>query len=605
VIFTLPWAFLGMAALPALAAIYLLRSRSRNRPVSSLMLWTEATRPHAGGRILKRLHVPLILLLELATLALLVLAATGPHWPMQGGRPPLAVVLDDSFSMRAGGDASPRAAAEDYLHRLLADEPDTAVRFVLAGAEPLTLGVRSRGDARLGEAMDRWTCGSPAADLETAVTHAMEAGGHERVLVLTDHAPASDLAAAGILWRAFGRSRPNAAIIHAARARGPDDPRCLVEVANFAADARTVTLTIQPEPADAAPAAPAARPPAPTVQRVRLDAGERRPLVIALPEGAGAVRVALDADALPLDDQVLLLPDDRPPVRVDLRVVRDPLRQALRRALEATGRARLTGREADLIITDGRPPAGLSLFHGTPAGPPERWSVTFVVDEKAEAFIGPFIIDPTHPLCEGLDLESVIWAAAREPAIPGTPVISAGNVALVTDAGRPGGRRDIRIRLTPDLSNLTQSTNWPALVWNLLAYRSAHLPGLHTPNVRLGAMVLVPVPAGIETVEVRAPGGGAESRTVHDGRVALHTALCGRYDLAGGETWTEHLAAAALAPAESDLRAAETGDWGAWDDAADTGLTDRPVAWLAILLAAALLVAHLALVGRSQGEQTL
>ena len=603
-IFALPWAFLGLAALPALAAIYLLRSRSRNRPVSSLMLWAEATRPHAGGRLLKRLHVPLILILELATLALLVLAATGPHWPMQAGRPPLAVVLDDSFSMQAGGDASPRAAAEEHLRDLLRGEPDTAVRFVLAGAEPLTLGVRGRGLARLEEAMDRWTCRSPAADLETAVTHALsevwtrsgEGGSRERVLVLADHKPASDLAAAGVLWRAFGQDRPNAAVVHAARSRGPDDPRCLVEVANFAADARPLTLTIErvPEPDAGAAATPAARPAA-TVQRVTLGAGERRALVIELPRDTGAVRARLDADALPLDDQVLLLPDDRPPVRVDLRVAHEPLRAALRRALEATGRARLTERDADLVITDGPPPAGLT---------PERWSVSFAIDEKPEAFIGPFITDRTHPLCEGLDLESVIWAAAREPPMPGTPVVSAGNVTLVTDTGRAGGRRDIRIRMTPDFSNLTQSTNWPALVWNLLAYRSAHLPGLHTPNVRLGEMVLVPVPTGIAAVEVRAPDGSAESRTVHDGRVALHATLCGRYNVTG-DTWTQRLAANALAPDESDLRGAETGVWGAWDDAADAGTMSRPVAWLAMLLAAGLLAAHLALVGRSQGEQTL
>jgi len=603
VIFALPWAFLGMAALPALAAIYLLRSRSRNRPVSSLMLWTEATRPHAGGRLLKRLHVPLILLLELATLALLVLAATGPHWPMQAGRPPLAVVLDDSFSMQAGGAASPRAAAEEHLRDLLRGESDTAVRFVLAGAEPLTLGVRGRGAARLQEALDRWTCGSPGADLETAVTHTIESGGRERVLVLTDHGPGADLAAGGVVWRAFGQDRPNAAIVHAARSRGPDDPRCLIEVANFSEAALTLRLTIEPAPDDGD--SPAARPAAPTVERVSLGAGEHRALVIALPADAGAVRARLDADALPMDDQVLLLPDDRPPVRVDLRVAHEPLRDALRRALEATGRARLTAREADLVITDGRPPAGLS---------PERWSVTFVVDEKPEAFIGPFITDRTHPLCDGLDLESVIWAAAREPPMPGTPVVAAGNVALVTDVGWPGGRRDLRIRLAPDLSNLTQSTNWPALVWNLLAYRSAHLPGLHTPNVRLGEMVLVPVPAGIAEVAVRAPDGAAEPRAVHDGRVALHAALCGRYDLAGGETWTQRLAANALAPAESDLRAAETGVWGTWDDAAlaasrlgqaDAGTSSRPIAWLAMLLAIGLLAAHLALVGRSQGEQTL
>jgi len=37
-----PLAMLGLAAVPALAAIYFLRSRFRRRPVSSLMLWRQA-----------------------------------------------------------------------------------------------------------------------------------------------------------------------------------------------------------------------------------------------------------------------------------------------------------------------------------------------------------------------------------------------------------------------------------------------------------------------------------------------------------------------------------------------------------------------------------
>src|SRR5436190_23235041 len=118
-VFTHPLALLGLLALPALTAIYLLRNRYRKQVVSSLLLWLEPNMPKEGGPRLDRLQTPLLFFLELLLLALLALAAAGPHLPApQGGRP-LVVVLDDSFSMLAGEPNSPRAAALADLEKEL------------------------------------------------------------------------------------------------------------------------------------------------------------------------------------------------------------------------------------------------------------------------------------------------------------------------------------------------------------------------------------------------------------------------------------------------------------------------------------------------------
>src|SRR5262245_45749224 len=107
-VFTYPWALLGLATIPALAAIYWLRSRQRRVVVSSLLLWLDAPEAREGGRRLERFQAPLLFYLELLLLLLLVLAAANPHLPVSQGARPLVVVLDDSYSMQAGGDQSPR-----------------------------------------------------------------------------------------------------------------------------------------------------------------------------------------------------------------------------------------------------------------------------------------------------------------------------------------------------------------------------------------------------------------------------------------------------------------------------------------------------------------
>jgi len=584
VIVTLPWALLGMLALPALAAIYLFRSRSRPLQVSSLMLWVDATRAHEGGRILKTLHVPLLLVLELLAAALLVLAATDPR-VQAGGAGPLMIVLDDSFSMQAGGEESPRGRTVRAVEHLLADEPGTPVQFLVARREPQLLGERVRGAARAAEVLARWECLSPISALDPALALAAQIGGpHARMLVMTDHAPADPDVRGRLLWRAFGRTRSNLAIVHAARSTDPARDRCLVEVANFAKGSRQVTVSVRHEGTDWSPAR----------RGVALGPGGRQAVWFDLPPGSGLVRAVLPDDALAFDNEAALLPQQTTPVRVRLAVSNEPLAGAIRRGLAAAGRARITPRGPHLVITDRAPAETL---------PPETWTVQIVVDAEAEAFVGPYVLDRSHPLCAGLDLGGVIWAAAKTPPLPGTPVVSVGNVALVTETRRGDEGRHLRLRIQPDLSNLGRSTNWPVLVWNLLAYRAAHLPGLERVNVRLGSTVALVLPADVAEVEVFSPDGRTRRSAVHGRRVAVEAARLGLYEVRSGGA-THRFAASALAPSESDLVACAAGEWGQWDrdDAARSGL--RPLAWIAMLAALGVFVTHLALAGRSVKERT-
>jgi hypothetical protein len=577
VILTLPWALMGLAALPALAAIYWLRNRSRRMPVSSLILWMDLPRAREGGRFLRRMEAPLALFLELAALALLVLAAAGPLWPLAGHEPPLVIVLDDSFSMLAGGDDSPRRRGETAVEAAWRDHPGAAVTFLLAGSQPQRLDEASKSDG-FSAARAAWRCRWPSAALEPTVALALSlAGPHGRVLVVTDQAPPAGLVTGRLLWRALGQNLPNAAVVHASRRLSAGRDRCLLEITNFSASPRTVTLALT----RASDGAALAR------QSVSLGPRQPAPLFFDLPPDTAAVRAAIDDDALPIDNEVTLLAVAPPKVAVAVAVDHAALRASLLHGLEATGLARIVTAAPDLYVTE-KPP---------PALPPETWSLRLVVDKDAEAFVGPFIVDRRHPLTDGLDLAGAIWAAAKEPPLPGTAVIAAGNVPLLTDTERPDGRHDLRLRLQPDQSPLVRSPNWPILLWNLLQYRAAHLPGIREPNVRLGDNVPVRTAAGERTVRVIAPDGEVRDLAVHDGRAVAGADQCGVFEVQA-DGLHGAFAAGALRPDESDLSSCTAGVWGEWTVEADLPTAYRPIAALFLAAALGLLLAHQAVLRR-------
>jgi len=583
VILALPWVLLTLAAMPALAAIYLLRNRSRRQPVSSLMLWMDLTRPREGGRRLKRMQVPLLLLLELLALGFLGLASAGPYVRAAGASRPLVIVLDDSFSMRAGGEDSSRARAVRAVEETLRAEPDASVQFILAGSAPQMLGDRAADLRRAGELLARWRCLAPAASLDAAVSLAATVGGRTaRILVCTDRPPPREISEGRVLWRAFGRQSPNVAIVNAARSVHEGRDRCLVELANYSDDRARAVLTLS---ADAVPAALATR-------AVDLPAGEKATLFFEVPADTKIVYARLGNDALGLDNKVTLLPDAGRPVRVALRLENPALREAVQRALEASGRARLTAAGAELLVTDGAPP---------PDRAPETWSLRFIVDKEAEAFVGPFVLDGSHPLCEGLDLSGVVWAAAKTPPLAGPAVISAGNVSLVTDAARGERARDLRIRLQPELSTLLESTNWPVFIWNLLAYRAQSLPGPQASNVRLGSDVKVTVSPEVESARIRCPDGEAYDRPVHDFSIQVDAEQCGVYEVSAGEA-RYAFAVNALHPGESDLRACAAGEWGQWPKTPDPQAGYMPIASLVLIAALGAMTVHLTLAGQARKE---
>jgi hypothetical protein len=580
-VFTFPLAFIALLAVPALALIYWLRNRAKERRVSSLLLWLDEKQRWEGGQRIYKLQMPPLFFLELAAILLLVMAAARPLLRAGDAARPLVVVLDDSFSMQAGGDDSSRSpqyrAAKAIESELRANRYEPA-RFVLAGEAPQLLGEATGMAEQAIKLLPNWKCGAPAAKLEEAVAFAFELGGNRaRVLVATDHAPAEEIRDSRLQWWAFGSALPNMAFINATRTARDGEERVMLEVANLSAQSRTAALTL--EIGDAA-----------NPQSLTLGPKESRRVVLTIKNGASLLRARLGEDALNVDNEVVLLPEAGRSVHVDLRLRDAGLRELIEKAVQSSPQAALNSAKPELVITDGAEPDIIDA---------EAWTLRVLNEKDASSYLGPFVVDRAHPLAEGLSLGGVVWGAGKSQhpeSMAGTPVITAGNIALLTDLDR-AGRHELRLRLRPEASTLQQTPNWPILISNLIAWRASVAPGLRQANVRLGGEANLIVEPVVQSVSLLDPQRHTRQLAVRDKAVTIKADSAGVYEIRAGET-KYAFAANAVSREESDLTEATSGRWGSWAEAPSLEWEYRSFAWLLLLLVLIVLAIHAWLISR-------
>jgi Aerotolerance regulator N-terminal len=579
--FAFPLAFFGLLALPALVAIYWLRNRSRRRVVSSLMLWIDQRQLKEGGLLIHRLQTPLLFFLELLSILLIVLAAAGPLVQAGEGSKPLVIVLDDSFSMLAGGEDSPRHQAEEAVRKELAGSAFSSVRIVLAGDAPQMLG---EADQQHPEALlDRWKCFSPGANLEEAVTFAFAIGGERsRTLVVTDHPPPDVTDTERLEWHAFGQRRMNLAFVNGTRTARDGQDRCMLEIANLSDRPAKTELVLEGGTGSTTDGFRELR-----RSRIELAANGVQKVVLTLAAGADTLRARIDSDALAVDNEVMLVPARERPVRVEIAMRNDALRENVESAIRAITGAELVSSDPELVLTG----------EADRVADPRAWVARITTDQDAESYLGPFVVDRNHPLAEGLSLDGVIWGASKSSPVAGSPVIMAGNIPLVSDLGRADGTHEIRVSFRPDLSTLQRTPAWPVFMWNLISWRASELPGISQSNVRLGSDAKLTLPPGVTTVEVSEPGGGVRQITGLDRSVSFKPEAPGIYEIAaGGERYA--FTANALRKEESDLGASTSGRWGSLDAAEGTERESRNIAWVFLLLLMLALSLHMVLASR-------
>jgi Aerotolerance regulator N-terminal len=579
-LFTYPLALVGLIGVPLLVGIYLLRNRFRRQVVSSLMLWLDPREAKQGGTRIRRLQTPLLFLLELLAILLLILAAAEPRLRMTQTARPLVVVLDDSFSMLAGGEESPRREGIRAVLDIMRIRPPSTIRFVLAGEKPLTLRDPVSTVSEVEDILYGWQCRSAAAQLDEAIALAADLGGDlGLLLVLTDHPPEEKRVPekGRLQWWSFGKPRSNFAFVSATRTSRDGADRCLLEIANLSEEKGSNTLTIEAG--------------GEVLQRspIALEPGQTRRVIFQLKPDTPMLRAYLEEDLLAIDNEVFLLPTSSRPVRVALHVGSKDLREPLTKAIKAVRNATITETRPDVIFIDGSAEVEAS----------DAWVVRLLVEKDAEAYSGPFVLDRTHPLTEGLSLRGVIWGAGKTEGLDGNPVIMAGNILLLSDAESQieggFGRHELRWRLRPDLSTLQDSPDWPILIWNILHWRTAQTIGPNRPNIRLGETVTIAFPTPPRENVRLTPSGGKERILSARGRtVALKPEDVGSYTIKGdGSEFA--FAVNALNRDESDLTGCVPGKWGDWLDETSVQLEYRSVVWAVLLVLLGVLTLHLIL----------
>jgi len=228
----------------------------------------------------------------------------------------------------------------------------------------------------------------------------------------------------------------------------------------------------------------------------------------------------------------------------------------------------------------------------------DTWLIQLIAEKDAEAFIGPFVLDRTHPLTEGLNLAGIVWGAGSGRESPGRPVVLAGGVPLVTDTENLTGQHHVRVRLRPDRSTLLESPAWPIMIWNLVHWRSSELPGLRRANVRLGEMLQLMTPRGLESVTYVPPAGSTRIVPVQNQRASVRPQLAGEHAFEAG-TVRHRFAVNILRADESDLTGCISGRWGAWTEDAAAAPAVYNFAWILLLLALGVLTLHMFFAGRA------
>jgi aerotolerance regulator-like protein len=583
--FTFPLALFGLLTLPALVAIYWLRNRSRTRVVSSLMLWMDQRQLKEGGLLIHRLQTPLLFFLELLSILLIVTAASGPMVRAGQGAGPLSIVLDNSFSMLAGGQDSARTKAAEVVKKEL-NSANGPVKFVLADEKPQLLG-ESAEPNQAGALLEQWKCYSPSSNLGEAISFAFAIGGdRSRVLVLTDHAPPTETETPRLEWRAFGHRRPNIAFVNATRTTRDNDERCMLEIANLSDRPAKTELLLESNTKSRDEFQELRR------SQLELPANATQRVVLTLSPDAEMLRARIGADSLAIDNEVIMLPGREPPAHIKIEIANGALREIVENAIRATTKAETVDSKADLVITD--EPEG-DTNH-------ESWVCRIVPDANAESYVGPFVIDRNHPLCEGLSLDGVIWGAGKAIRNGGLPIITAGNIPLVSDLAQADGAHEVRLSFRPDLSTLQRSPAWPILIWNLLAWRASELPGVHQANVRLGSDARITLPVGVTAIDVVAPSGVSREIAALNHAVSFRPEAPGVYRVVAGNN-RYSFGSNALRKEESDLSLSDSGVWGSLNGPANVESELHNIAWLFLLLAMMVLSAHLALISRDAKQR--
>jgi von Willebrand factor type A domain len=580
----------GLGAL-VLTALYLGRRRPRRLLVPFVSIWFSTSAEGFAARLARRLRRIWSLAIQLAILALVLVAAADPRPSARDATSrTIVILLDRSASMQTGDESSPhqpgariesasrlgraRVVARQIIDGLGPDDRALVASF----AADVTAATGFETDRmRLRTAADAIGPSDEPGDLAGALSFCatmLHGRPHPTLILIGDGGgPAiaidddtvTSLGGIDVRFAPVGRRRDNLAIVAFSARRAQGDPSSVditLVVQSFRDAPSDVTVTISSGPSRV----PVAR------RRLHLRAGDR---VVENLSGLAAPDARLEAlmedaaDDLPLDDRAFaVIPE---PARLKVLAIggRNLYLDGALLGLAATVQvdrlppgaaenSRPRWQQYDAVIFDGAmpdtPPEAGRFLYLDPHGKGSPWAEHGAVQD-------PIVTDVIgdHPLIKQLSLRDLNVAVARRLTLrpDDVAVASALRTPLILARARRH-TREVGLAFDPRQSDLPLRSAFPLFLANALAWlaNQSVTESLSWPTGRT-VRIEVAGPRGAAAdreIDVISPNGSRSRTPVIAGGVMLALDQIGIFTLstAKGDRVT-HVAANLASAIESDV----------------------------------------------------
>jgi hypothetical protein len=536
------------------AVLYVLKLRRRVVAVPFSPLWERILRDKEATSLFSKLKRLLSLFLQLALLALLVLALGDPRAAesLINGRT-IVVLVDASASMQATDVAPDRLGSAKSEVKKMIRGLGGADRMLVAQMDAMVtpLGPMTGDTSTLEREVDSIAATEARADFPRALrfaTDALRGADRGEIVVVSDGAlgPASDSSGAVHVGdaklsyvrvgRAGGASR-NVGLTQFSVRRYPLDKgryEVMLEVTNTGSEAEDVEVQLLGDNSLV------------DLTKIRLNAGERLPRFYPQLSGASRTleakiaRVDGTQDDLSADDHAYALLPERRRAKVlvvtegntylEAALLLDEYLEVTDVAPSGYGQAIATGKW-DTVIFDGvtpaEPPKANALYFD-PRGPGSPVQVK-------EALKSPGFdrLDRKHPALRFVALDDVNIAAGHRLApAEGDKVLGAagGGAAPLLVAGTRSGYKFVAVGFDVRDSDLPLRVAFPLFVLDCINWFGDE-DARYLSSFRTGDVWRIPVPESIAQATVKLPDGSSQSVAVHEGRAVMLGERAGFYSL--------------------------------------------------------------------------
>ena len=364
-----PLGLLALLAIPAILAIHFLQRESRRVVTSTLFLLEPLAPESAQGRRFERLRNSVPLWLQLLSVLLLTWLLVQPRWLSRTSTHRVVIVLDSSVSMLPFRDELVRSL-DEQTERL--ERGAAKTEWHLTGSDPTRGKLYSGADrAAVLAAVREWKPHLGAHDVAPALQMGQALlRGSGTVVFATDRPPNVP---EGVRVVAVGEQLENCGFAGATA----EDREWRVLVRNYGRTAQRRTWWVE---------ANGQRSPK---QELTLEPGQSVALNGAIPEGADACELHLDADPFTLDDRLpIVLPQ---PKRLQIATAANaPFAEFFTQLLQSIEAVDPVGRKPDLA---------LAVYDPFKPALPDATAIVFVADPAPSTKLLPGnVVAENHPL---------------------------------------------------------------------------------------------------------------------------------------------------------------------------------------------------------------